>query len=109
VGLRRGAHGLAAAKKLGWEYIEAFVVENETDDQARLWEIAENLHRADLTAQERAEQVAEWIRITDHLQSAQSAPIESKRSDGRGHRPESGINAASRELGLERTEVQRAI
>jgi ParB-like nuclease domain len=57
-----GGHRLAAVKRLGLEYIECFVVENESDDQARLWEIAENLHRAELTALERAEQIAEWIR-----------------------------------------------
>ena len=102
-----GAHRLAAAKKLGWNFIDAFVSRDESDDQVRLWEIAENLHRAELTAQERAGHIAEWVRITD--QSAQIAPNESKRTDGRGHRPESGINKASRELGLDRTDVQRAI
>jgi ParB family chromosome partitioning protein len=45
-------------------------------------------------------------------QRAQLAPIEerkSKRSDGKGHRPEGGINAATRDLGIERTEAQRSI
>ena len=42
-------------------------------------------------------------------QSAQLAPVESKRSDGRGHRHEGGINAATRELGIDRTEAQRAV
>jgi hypothetical protein len=32
---------------------------------ARLWELAENLHRAELTVQQRAEALAEWIEITD--------------------------------------------
>ncbi len=67
----------------------------------------ENLHRAELTALERAEHVAEWVGLTD-VQSAQVAPIESKRADGRGHRQEGGINAAVRELGIDRTEAQRA-
>jgi ParB/RepB/Spo0J family partition protein len=97
-----GAHRLAAAKKLGWKHIECFVVENESDDQARLWEIAENLHRAELTAQERAEEIAEWVRITN--KGAQCAQVS---KGGRGN--EGGISAASRELGLGRTEVQRAI
>jgi ParB family chromosome partitioning protein len=34
-------------------------------NDARLWEIAENLHRAELTFAERAEHVAEWIAITN--------------------------------------------
>jgi hypothetical protein len=51
--------------------------------------------------------LAEWISLTD--QTAQSGPIESKRSDGKGHRPESGINAAARELGITRQDAQRAV
>jgi hypothetical protein len=34
------------------------------NDEARLWEIAENLHRAELSKVERDENVAEWIKIT---------------------------------------------
>ena len=30
---------------------------------ARLWEIAENLHRSELTVTERAEHIAEWVRL----------------------------------------------
>lgn len=40
---------------------------------ARLWEIAENLHRAELTVQERAEHIAEWVRLTGE-KVAQLAP-----------------------------------
>ncbi len=72
-------------------------------------EIAENLHRADLTVQERADHIAEWVRLTDRVQSAQIAPIESKRVDGRGHRKESGVNAVVRDLGIDRTEAQRSV
>lgn len=104
-----GAHRLEAARRLGWEYVDADIVENWTALEARRWEIAENLHRADLTALQRDEQIAEWVRVTDEIQSAQLAPIESKREDGRGHRAESGINRAAREIGVERTSAQRAI
>src|SRR4051794_35093306 len=31
----------------------------------RRWEIAENLHKADQSAMERSEHVAEWIRLTE--------------------------------------------
>ena len=68
------------------------------------------LHRADLTAAERDDHITEWARLTDaKLQLAQLAPIESTRADGKGHRHESGVRAAARVLGLERTDVQRAI
>jgi hypothetical protein len=58
--------------------------------------------------------VAEWIRLAEQkpaeLQSAQLAPNEkSKRRDGRGHRKEGGIRAASRELGIDRDAARRAV
>lgn len=127
-----GRHRVAAAKQLGWSTIETMsFVENEFftklmdeegdfneadyDVAAEMWAIAENLHRAELNALQRAEQIARWIeleekwRASSKVQSARVAPIESKREDGRGHRPEGGINAASRELGIERTEAQRSV
>jgi hypothetical protein len=64
--------------------------------------------RAELSVLERSEHIAEWIKLSD-LQSAQLAPIESKRSDGRGHRQEGGINAATRELGIDRTEAPATV
>jgi ParB family chromosome partitioning protein len=50
--------------------------------------IAENLHRSDLTKLERDEQVAQWIKITERI-SVQSAP---KMERGR---PEGGVSAAA--------------
>lgn len=104
-----GRNRLEAMRRSEWDKAPAHVVEGDETD-ARKAEIAENLHRAELTVQERAEQIAEWIALTDReTQSAQLAPIESSRSDGRGHRQQSGINAASRDLGIDRTEAQRAV
>src|SRR5262249_32275699 len=39
-----GAHRLEAARSLGWSEIDAFVLDGD-EVEARLWEIAENLHR----------------------------------------------------------------
>jgi len=105
VHLVAGRHRLEAYRRLGMEEIEAFVIEGDDEDAARLWEIAENLHRADLTALQRDEHVAEWIRLTEKILavSAQNAP------KPQGGRPESGINAASKQLGIERTAAQRAV
>ena len=97
-----GAHRLAACKLLDFPLIECVVFEGSEHD-ARLWEIAENLHRAELTVQERAEHISEWIKLVNE-QSAQVAP-----KGPTGHRPQSGINAATRELGIDRTEAQRAV
>jgi len=75
--------------------------------QARLWEISENLHRAELDALERASEIAEWIALTAKKQQdekpAQVAPV----SGGRGN--EAGVRAASRELGVDRDQARRSI
>src|SRR5271166_3920316 len=48
-----GDYRLAAAKYLGWEYIDAFIV-GGTKTDTRIWQLMENLYRAELTALERA-------------------------------------------------------
>ena len=98
-----GRHRVAAARKLGWTEIEATLFDGDEID-ARLWQLAENLHRAELTALERAENEAEWIRLTEEKNNGPSwADI----PRGRGQ-PQGGINAATRELGITRQEGQRA-
>lgn len=99
-----GAHRLAAVRKLGWTKIDCFVSDCDEVD-AQLWEISENLHRAELTALERDEQIAKWVCLVEQRKPAQSAPVSAK--GGRG--VEGGVNKASRELGIERTDVQRAV
>ena len=96
-----GAHRLAAARSLGWEKIDAYLVECD-DTDAELWEISENLHRAELTALERQEQIARWVELTD-AKLAQVGPV----SGGRGNA--GGLRAATRELGVGRTAAQRAV
>jgi len=108
VRLVAGRHRLEAARLLGWDRIDCMVV-NLSDLDRRMWDISENLHRAELTVTERAECIAEWLRLVEQRQTAQVAPNESKRTDGRGHRPQGGVNAATRELGIDRTEAHRAV
>ena len=97
-----GRHRLEACRRLGIDFIECVIHSDETE--ARLWEIAENLHRAELTALERDQHVAEWVRLTGEKEvSAQSAP------KPKGGRPDGGVRAASRELGIEKEDARRAI
>lgn len=96
-----GATRLEAAKRLGWKHIDTIAFDG-SEIAARQWEIAENLHRAELTVAERAEHIAEWVRLTEGV----SGQVAQK---SQGGRPEGGISAASRELGIERTEVRRAV
>jgi len=89
-----GRHRLEAARRLGWKTINALLAEG-TPEERRMWEIAENLHRAELTVLERDEQIAEWVRLVEKISSAnklaQLAPVS---KGGRGK--ESGIRAAAR-------------
>lgn len=104
-----GLHRLKAAEKLGWQWIEAVYIEGDEAD-ARLWEIAENLHRAELSPVERAEHIAEWVRLTDMKTAGASCAgsLADGRRAGPQHQP-GGINAASRDLGIDRTQAQRAV
>src|SRR5262249_21228880 len=53
-GLVAGHHRLEAAKRLKWKKIDCFIVNGDKID-TQLWTIAENLHRAELDAIERAD------------------------------------------------------
>jgi ParB-like chromosome segregation protein Spo0J len=97
-----GAHRLEAAKRLGWKLIAVVYVGGD-DIERELQEIAENLHRAELTALERSNQIARWAELIA-AKGAQVAPPSG------GHQPrERGIKKVARDLGVERTEVQRAV
>jgi ParB-like chromosome segregation protein Spo0J len=95
-----GLHRLEAARKLGWDTIPAIYTEG-TADEARMWEIAENLHRAELSVLERDEHVAEWLKLADVV----FVQVEQKPKAGR---PEGGISRASREIGVDRQDARRA-
>ena len=52
--LLTGAHRIAAARKLGWTHIEAFLVDDLEDEEVSLLEIDENLCRAELNPIDKA-------------------------------------------------------
>ena len=94
-----GLHRLKAAEHLGWEKIEAIYLEGDERD-ARLWEISENLHRADLSAVERAEHIDEWRRLTVERNNPQHV--------GKPGRPSRGHEATAAALGVSHETVRRA-
>jgi ParB family chromosome partitioning protein len=95
-----GLHRLEAARKLGWDKIPAIYTDG-TADEARMWEIAENLHRAELSAIERAEHIEEWRRL--------AVKVSHDVTPSGGSQPaEAGIRKTARELGVSTTTVERA-
>lgn len=92
-----GLHRLEAHKKLKLEHIPACIV-SMTNAEARMWEIAENLHRAELTKLQRAEQIEEWREL--------SAEQGGKVSHPQPH--EHGVSKAAEALGIDRATVRHA-
>ena len=68
-----GAHRIEAAYRLGWQTIAAYVLaeDDENPEHAAnedcLWEIAENLHRAELSADQRGEHFARWLQLRGEI------------------------------------------
>jgi ParB-like chromosome segregation protein Spo0J len=98
-----GVHRLEAARTLGWEHIDAFIMEGN-DNDARIWQLMENVCRADLTPLQRAEHVAELVQfVRDSEKGGQVAPPG-------GQQPyERGIKKAAKALGFSREEVRRSL
>lgn len=105
-----GAHRLAAVKKLGWPTIDCMTLEDDRVT-AELAEIAENLHRIDLTKDQRDEQIRSYAALLEQQesQSGQNVPIESKREDGRGHRRKGMGAIVAEKTGLSKKTVYRAL
>jgi hypothetical protein len=68
--LVHGRHRLEACRSLGWKEIEAIKLNDVVpegvqydDSVAKMAEIAENLHRAELTTQQRNEHLAQWVAL----------------------------------------------
>lgn len=106
-----GHHRLAAAKALGWTEIDCIDADDD-EITAELWELAENLHRHDLSKEQRDEHIRRYAELLERraqVQSQQNAPIESKRADGRGHRPAGIPRQIAEETGLSVDTVRRAL
>src|ERR1700680_1454095 len=97
-----GAHRIKAAKRLGWYKIEAvLVVGSELDRE--LQEIAENLHRAELTVLERDTQIARWAEVLAAKERQVDAP------SGGAQPADKGIKKAARDLNISEPDARRAV
>jgi ParB-like chromosome segregation protein Spo0J len=98
-----GGYRLAAAKSLGWKDIDAFIMKGDKTD-ARMWQLIENVHRAELTALERAESVAELVQLVRTSEKG------GQLGHPGGHQPhDRGISRAAKALGFTRQEVRRSL
>ncbi len=95
-----GRHRLEACRRLGIDV--NCVVFYGTEAEARMWEIAENLHRAELTVRERAEHIEEWRKL------AHEAKVRQLDAPGGKQPSEQGIRETSRALDVPEPEVRRA-
>jgi hypothetical protein len=106
--LVEGHHRLEAVRRLGHTHIPCRVMMEWTERQARMWEISENLHRADLNVLEESEQITEWMHLSEeddrNSKLVQNAPVSN--NGGRGN--VGGERAAAREIGVDRYKAMRA-
>ena len=97
-----GRHRLEAVKSLGWKKIECFVTRGNKIE-GKLWRIAENLHRADLTKLERAEFIKKW----DALIKVQAKGGHVAQPGGRQPN-DKGTSKTAKQLGISRHTVRRS-
>ncbi|MCH8858445.1 MAG: ParB N-terminal domain-containing protein, partial [Proteobacteria bacterium] len=104
-----GAHRLQAAVDLGWDWIDVVFHDDWSEIDRQLWEIDENLVRAELTTVERDDHLVRREELWVAHQSAQVGPVESKRADGRGHRSEGFASETAAATGLSKATINRAL
>lgn len=121
-----GRHRISAAQSLGWEEIEAVRFDDapsivnmpedtDIDVLAEMWAIAENLHRLDLTKDERDRQIRRYAELLEAKERAeaenpvvQSEPVEI----GYGKpppRPKGTAQKIADETGLSKSTIRRAL
>jgi hypothetical protein len=97
-----GRHRVEACVRLGMPIMDCVIFEG-SEDEALLWEIAENLHRNELTSDERREHYAAWVKITADKVLHGATPLG-------GFQPlEKAIRKAAVELGVNAATISRAV
>ncbi len=83
-----GAHRLTAAIKLGWDEINVILTEDMTEIDRQLWEIDENLMRAELSPTERGEHLARRAEIWNAIPEVGGATCATHDASGRKKTPQ---------------------
>jgi hypothetical protein len=103
-----GRHRLEAAKRLGWSHIDCIEVD---DDQIRaeLWELAENLHRLDLTKEQRDDHIRRYAELLETQREVSRQNGAKPKSPPQGGRPQGVASQVAQDTGLSVRTVQRAL
>lgn len=103
-----GAHRHAAAKVLGWTHIDCI----DADDDAitaEMWEIAENLHRCDLSKEQRDEHLRRYAELIEARREVSRQNGVKPETGPNGGRPEGVAREVSEKTGVKLRTVQRAL
>jgi len=96
-----GHDRVEAARDLGWLQVDAITLDPDERSQ-RLVEIAENLHRRELTVLERAKLVDAWIKLVRKEAAQVERPLGGRQPNDRG------LSKVATSLGVSRAEATRS-
>lgn len=103
-----GRHRLEAAKRLGWSHIDCIEVDDD-ELAAELWEIAENLHRLDLTKDQRDQHIRRYAELLERRREVVPQDAAKPKSGPQGGRPKSIAREIADATGLSDDTVRRAL
>jgi ParB family chromosome partitioning protein len=104
-----GGHRLAAAKQLGWSHVDCVEVADD-DITAELCEIAENLHRHDLTKDQRDQHIRRYAELLERRAAEDRiVPQNAEQMPRPRGRPVSVTTQIAEATGLSDDTVRRAL
>lgn len=99
-----GRHRLEAAKQLGWEQIDVIEVRDMSDIDRQIWEIDENLMRAELSPTQEAQHLARRKELWETRDNAKTF-----RETPKPGRPKRFASETADQTGMDKRTVQLAI
>lgn len=113
-----GLHRLTAARDLGWTEIMCHILTGDEKDAraamaARMAEISENLHRAELSTGQRDALIVDYVRMVEERETLRQVmhaapPVAPTRKAHAGNQPKPAAKVA-RALGIDKSTVTRAL
>jgi ParB-like chromosome segregation protein Spo0J len=99
-----GRHRLEAVLRLKWQRVDCLEIEDDAI-KAELWELAENLHRHDLTKEQRDEHIRRYADLLE----AQARIVPHVAEQRQRGRPVSTVTKVAQATGLSDDTVRRAL